>query len=273
MHCRSMAAVGPRLRGRKFAGHLLAGLLVLLAVVGCSSVAESTPIATWPVPVERLPAAIAASADPPLTCGGRTFPASVLEAETGAERSVGPAFDALRASLARFGPEIQGSQALTWRLAAIDATGAIFVARADVLGSDNWISVEVVVDPNGWQPSSMGDCYLYEVISPEFGPATWALDPAYARPSADMAELHILVWERACSGGAPTTGRMSAPVIAYAVDTVTITIGVRPIAGDGIVTCPGPQGTPASLDLAEALGDRTLLDGGHVPAAAPSPMF
>ena len=191
----------------------------------------------------------------------------------GAETASGPAFDALRASLGKFGPEIHGSAALTWRLADIDSSSAIFLARADVLGRDGWISVEVVAEANGWQPSTMGDCDPYLIISSEFGPATWALDPAYAAPTPKTTELHILVWERACSGGSPTTGRMSAPVIAYAADSVTITIGVRPITGDGLVTCPGPAGTPASLRLREPLGNRALLDGGHVPAAAPSPAF
>ncbi len=270
-----MARGHPARSGGQLLAGLLVGLLVPLGLIACSAVTEATrtPTATWPVPAEMLPAAITTSGDAPLTCGGRTFPASVLHAPTGAERGVGPAFDALRASLAKFGPEIPGSEALTWRLAAIDSTGAIFLAPADALGSDGWLSVEVVADANGWQPSAMGDCFLYAVISSEFGPATWAFDPAYARPAAETTELHILVWERACSGGSPTTGRMSAPVIAYATNTVTITIGVRPITGDGIVTCPGPQGTPASLRLAEPLGSRTLLDGGHVPAAEPSPMF
>jgi hypothetical protein len=108
-------------------------------------------------------------------------------------------------------------------------------------------------------------------LSAEFGPATWALDPAFDSPRPDATELHILVWELACSGGSPATGRMSAPVIAYAAATVTITIGVRPL--DGPQTCPGPPGTLAIVQLAEPLGTRTLLDGGRVPAAPPSPAF
>jgi hypothetical protein len=108
-------------------------------------------------------------------------------------------------------------------------------------------------------------------LSAEFGPATWALDPAFASPRPDATELHILVWEMACSSGSPATGRMSAPVIAYSATTVTITIGVRPYGG--LQACPGPPGTPAIVQLAAPLRTRTLLDGGRVPAAPPSPTF
>ena len=106
---------------------------------------------------------------------------------------------------------------------------------------------------------------------PQFGRATWALDPAFAPPGPDSTELHILVWELACSGGSPATGRMSAPVIDLAATTVTITIGVRPLGGPQ--ACPGPPGTPAIVRLAEPLGARILLDGGRVPVAPPFPAF
>ena len=108
-------------------------------------------------------------------------------------------------------------------------------------------------------------------LSAEFGPATWALDPSFASPGPDATELHILVWELSCSSGSPTTGRMSAPVIAYTATTVTITIGVRPFSGPQ--ACNGPPGTPAIVQLAAPLGDRILLDGGRVPPAPPSPAF
>ena len=105
-------------------------------------------------------------------------------------------------------------------------------------------------------------------IPAAFGPATWALDPAFAAPTPESTELRILVWERDCSSGAPATGRMSAPVIEYKPQTVTITIGVRPRGG--IQSCPLPPGTPAIVRLPQPLGDRTLLDGGHEPPAPPA---
>ena len=101
----------------------------------------------------------------------------------------------------------------------------------------------------------------------EFGPATWAEDADFPAPGADTTELHLLVWERACSGGAPATGRISAPVVTFGPTTVTIALGVRPLEvpeGYG-VTCPGPPGTPVILRLSEPIGSRQLLDGGCTP--------
>lgn len=111
------------------------------------------------------------------------------------------------------------------------------------------------------------------VLSAKFGPASWALDPAFASRSADSTELRILAWERACSSGSPATGRMSAPVVEYTPETVTITIGVRPleVAPGAGLSCPMPPGTPAIVRLPQPLGERTLLDGGHEPPVPPSP--
>ncbi len=105
------------------------------------------------------------------------------------------------------------------------------------------------------------------VLPSEFGPANWAQDPDFPAPVADTVELHLLVWERACSGGAPATGRISAPVVTFGPTTVTIALGVHPLeVPEGmLVTCPGPPGTPVILRLVEPLGFRQLLDGGCTP--------
>jgi hypothetical protein len=262
-----------RKHGLRAAGRLLGVALALVGLAACSiSPGASAPLLTFPVSAEPLPSATSGTATANLTCGGgRTFPRSGLDAPTGAENAAGPEFDALRASLAKVGPEFPGSAAWTWRLAGRDATGATFLAKTDSSGEPGWVSIEVVDSPTGWGPSGMGQCDPLVVLSPDFGPATWALDPAFPSPGPTSTELHILVWERTCSSGSPTTGRMSAPDIAYTPQTVTITIGVRPLGGPQ--ACPGPPGTPASVGLAEPLGTRTLLDGGRVPAAPPSPAF
>lgn len=259
-----------RIRPSRAAGTTVGVAFVLFGLAACIAGPGATiPVPTWPVPPELLPAATSGAADAKVTCGGRPFPASGLEAPTGAEKASGPEFDALRAALAKFGSEFPGSSDWSWRLAGRDETGAIFLARTDALAPPGWEMIEVVAETTGWQPLGMGTCDPHVVLSAEFGPATWALDPAFASPTPDATELHILVWERACSSGSPATGRMSAPVIDYAAETVTITIGVHPLGG--IQTCPGPPGTPALVRLTEPLGKRTLLDGGHVPPAPPSP--
>lgn len=253
---------------------LLGPVLAALGLAACAGVtATATPLPTWPVQPEQLPDPASGSADASLTCGNRTFPAAGLAAPTGAEKASGPEFDALRAALTQFGSEFPGSPGWTWQLAGRDDTGAIFLASTDAAGSNAWVSVEVSADANGWKPDGMGQCEPRVVPSAEFGPATWAVDPSFAPPTAAATQLHILVWEGTCSSGSPATGRISAPIVQYAAASVTITLGVRPLpASPGTVfTCPVPPGTPATMNLAEPLGNRTLLDGGLVPPAPPSP--
>ena len=262
-----MTSGSPR-HGRR-AGPIAAVALCAVALAACATgQTGNTPLPTWPVPPELLPPATSATGDARVTCGETSFPAAGLEAAPGAEKASGPEFDALRATIARFASEFPGSSTWTWRLASRDAARAVFMAHVDPVDG-RWVSVEVTAGASGWESSGMGDCDPHVVLSAELGPASWSLDPASAPPTPDSTELHILVWERSCSSGRPTTGRMSAPLIETTAATVTMTIGVRPL--DGMQTCPMPPGTPAIVRLPEPLGARTLLDGGRVPPAPPSP--
>lgn len=230
------------------------------------------PLPTWPVAPERLPPALDAASDARLTCGfpDRTFPASALDNPTGAENESGPLYDALRKGFAMFDFE-QDLSRLGWLLVQQDPRGALFLARSDA-PPPAWWYVLVTAD-GGYLPAGVGQCNLNVQISTDFGPAYWAIDPDYPGPNAATTELHILVWEVACNGGSPVTGRMSAPVVEYAPDTVTITIGVRPLTGTGVITCPLGPGTPAIVTLPQPLGDRTFLDGYVSPPVPPSPPF
>lgn len=255
-------------------GVMKALLVVAMATMACAAPATPAPIAvpTWPVPAEMLPAPTA-TAITTATCGGRSFPVEGLDAPTGAELATGPEYDALRAAIERFGSEFPGSSTWTWRRAGIDALGAVFLATTDDLGAPGRMSIDVEVVDGTWQPAGMGQCQPRAVLSAEFGPATWALDPDFPSPTASSTELHILVWEVSCSGGAPATGRMSAPVIAVTPESVAIAIGVRALeAAPGTAFgCPMPPGTPAIIRLTEPLGERTLLDAGRLPPAPPIP--
>jgi hypothetical protein len=206
-----------------------------------------------------------------VTCGGRTFPASGLEAPPGAETASGPEFDALRAALATFASEFPRAADRTWRLAGRDASGTIFVALTDAVSAPRWLSVEASLQAGGWKADAIGQCDPRVALSADLGPATWSLDPAFPPPGAASTELRVLVWERACASGNLATGRISAPAIDYGPSTVLVTVGVRPLAG--AQRCQGNPGTPALFRLSEPLGSRTLLDGGSVPPAVPAPPF
>ena len=102
-----------RLRRLRAAGSLVGLVLVLSGLAACSATPDVASLPTWPVSPELLPEATSAGTGARLTCGGRTFPATGLDAPTGAEEASGPEFDALRASLAKFGPAFPGSSTFT----------------------------------------------------------------------------------------------------------------------------------------------------------------
>lgn len=244
----------------------LVAALLLGGLAGCGSAATPVTETPSPTPAGEALASVALRPDEiQLTCGGpRTFPVASLDAPTGAEREQGPEYDALREAITRFGPG-----GLTWRMVARDEDGAMFLARVEGgIEVPPWAQLEMERVDEAWRSGGGGLCALFAVLAPEFGAATWKLDPALPLPTADTTELHLLVWELTCSSGSPATGRMSAAHVAYATDAVTIAIGVRP--KDGVQTCQGNPGAPVTITLDEPLGNRTLLDGGRFPPAPPT---
>lgn len=245
-------------------------ICVGIVLAGCAGAdgPSPTPLPTLPVEPERLTASVDTEPEAMLTCGypERTFPTAALGNPTGAEDEPGPMFDALREGIGRF--DLTVAESPTWFVAQQDETGALFLARAE--SNTGWWVVVVEHDLR-WRPAGGGSCNLHVQLSKDFGPAQWALDPAYPPPDASQIELHILVWELACHDEYAATGRISTPVVVYGADTVTVTIGVRPLEGEH--TCPGTPGTPAILTLPEPLDGRTLLDGYTYPPVEPTPAF
>lgn len=92
----------------------------------------------------------------------------------------------------------------------------------------------------------------------------WALEGPLDRTSRRVSAL---VTERACAGGNSAEGRIDEPHIEWGERTVIVTITVRPLAGNS--TCPSNPPTPFTFELPAPLGERTLLDGFHVPPAPP----
>jgi hypothetical protein len=92
---------------------------------------------------------------------------------------------------------------------------------------------------------------------------TWKLDPAAPPPDAATSTLALLVSERNCNSGAPPEPeRILPPRIDYAQRSITITYRIEP--PEGSQTCPGAPPAKVALELEEAVGDRTLRDGGFV---------
>ncbi len=90
------------------------------------------------------------------------------------------------------------------------------------------------------------------------GTAGWWVDPAQLPLPATATRIDGFLHEQACASGTSPEGRIVGPEIVYHPDAVTVTFGVRPIGG----TCPSNPWFPITVELAEQLGGRALIDGG-----------
>jgi hypothetical protein len=220
------------------------------------------PVATWPVEPETLIAVEGDATSQLISCGGPDgFPAAVVDDPKFPDAPPGPQRDALEAAMGRDEFALNGTE--HWRLASQSADMVLFVTHTDY----GWIYASVRFEDGEWGLSGSGDCHPMAAPSGGYGAASWAPDPAFAAPTADSTELHILVWEFSCASGSPATGRMSQPIVSYGADSFVMTIGVTPVGG--VATCIGAPGTPATVMLPRPLGDRSLLDGNFHPAASP----
>ena len=217
------------------------------------SVASGPPNPTLP------PAAVL---DPSLTCGGdERFSPAALQLPGFAEREGDPAADALRSFLGEPQPEelVRAFPAAGWHRVFESDQMVVFVARGDA--EMPWVVVAFERGETGWQIDRYGQCRAQLALPEGVGLATWWLDPAARPPAREATELSAIIVEQACASGQPPVGRVLAPAIVYGADAITITIAVRVIGGD----CPGNPEFSVTIQLAEPLGDRALLDGSVFP--------
>ncbi len=131
------------------------------------------------------------------------------------------------------------------------------------------VFVAVAVSAEGWQVTGWGDCQPEPVLGPGVGVARWWPDPAKPPPDVESTGLDVLLVERACASGQPPVGRVLAPVVTSAADTVTILIAVR--SAEGGQDCQGNPPFALRVELPERLGARRLLDGSTFPPREPVP--
>jgi hypothetical protein len=197
-----------------------------------------------------------------LYCGSyMPFAFDALDSPTGAEDRIGPEFDVLRESAGSdpdpggdFGPDP------TFREVARDANAVLFLYEqpADTIEDFRYLFKKIERDGLGWRLTGSGDCTPRAVAPPGYGPATWALDPAFRAPGRDTRTLHILVQELACTGGRSASGRISPAFATWDERELVIEVFVESIPGGG--DCQGVPPTPATLRLPVPVGDRALVD-------------
>ena len=123
------------------------------------------------------------------------------------------------------------------------------------------------VGPEGveWSgASSPAECPLTVPTPEHLNTVNWALDPAHEAPSADSTQVHLLLTERECVSGIEIGDRLVGPDIHYTSEEVRIGFAATPPPGDAF-NCQGNPSTPITVDLAEPLGERSLVDLFSVP--------
>jgi hypothetical protein len=232
-----------------------------------------TPQPTWEPAPSVAPAAndvLALAGDDGvpglLDCGtGFTFSFDVLAAPTGAEHGVGPEYDALRAFVG--GDVATGETRFrldspTREVTRSPSVVAFLIDRNDPgpWGENGgpYLYLYFRKVAGVWEWAGSGDCQPRAYGPPGYAAATWSLDPSFRRPRPADRVLHILVSEFECSSGRSASGRIGPAYVITDRYEVHIEILVQWLPGGQ--DCQAAPPTPATLRLAEPLGDRTLRD-------------
>ena len=115
--------------------------------------------------------------------------------------------------------------------------------------------------PDGtWLLTSSQRCAARLVVESAFGEAALTLADA---PSPSATTIDLLVRERACASGEPAHGRIEVVELDETVDQIRLHVGVRERRGGQ--TCQDNPPTAFSIQLAEPLGRREVVDASVVP--------
>lgn len=259
-------------------------LAVGLSIGGCGTVRGMSDQATDSVPTS---APIASTAQPwratngdlLVTCGDSpAFPASLVP-EGGVEVHSGEA-EAVVAALAdlkdRGGIDAPGPLRLVeaqevkwtvlwWDSSTEDETLGLLVAPPEATGFSLDSDEHVVLDRQDgrWSASRWsGTCGAQPVLPADREWAQIALPADATNPAA--ANVELLVSEIQCtSAREPGPFLATEPVVVESEQSVTVYWTTEQMTGGA--ECPGNPWVPRAIQLQDALGDRSLLDGSTWP--------
>lgn len=240
-------------------------LLAVVVLSGVLSGCAAAPVAG--APSASVPAAVA-DAPPLYVCGGAPIDAAAYR-EARSARELSPEAATLVAGATDdLGDPVTIDDLASWSIVSESADQVTLIRPlaepADLFGNGDLhdhefftATTELADIPSYGQRSSCA-------LSLDPAPLTGALvqrDVA-ALPSPDDTTIELLVTEGACNGGRDAAGRIELISLEETGAAVTVRIGVRPEGGPQ--TCPANPTTPFTIELAEPLGDRVLLDGSLV---------
>ena len=207
-----------------------------------------------------------AAADPEVTCGVLSWPVAAMDG--GVSGLVEEAeVEAALADLRKEAPMDAPKEAPWIALAAGTYGGRELV----VLGVGRWSSAsgpgdgaqELTLErtDTGLDETSWGDCQLrialpsgrtqVELTAPDKG-----VDGTTTTPT-------VMANERECVSGRDPVPFLGAPEIVETAETITVTMSSE--SATGHQNCVGNPSVPVTLELAEPIGDRELVDGGVWP--------
>lgn len=194
--------------------------------------------------------------DTPVECGGIGFELGALQAPTPVEAAEPGLADVIAAWVdGPMGDMVPDEGRFV--LAHDDRTATLAVV---VDGALSYVFAEL--GRNGWIWSGSGGggpCVVRRQLPAGLGGVEWVLDPAFPAPGPDATELHVLVTETACTGGAEPGERLLGPQVVETDTAVLIAFATIPLIG--AQACPGNPPTPVTVTLTAPLGRRQVLDG------------
>jgi hypothetical protein len=224
--------------------------------------ASLAPVAEiLPVEGTALPIAARDGAPGLISCGGiGPFAIERLRGPGGAEDFVGPEYDVLRDTIARYedDPEFATFKDATFTVVLRDSTKVEFLGKIGQPESV-YASISASFDGVEWSWAGMdGACIPVGAPGPGWYDVIWTANPAFAKPTPRTRRLHLLVSEIECSADVPVAGRLSPAWVFLERARVRIHLLIRPVEPFG--SCDGIEPTPVTLTLPEPLGARRLKD-------------
>ncbi|GEM00235.1 hypothetical protein [Cellulomonas terrae] len=201
-------------------------------------------------------------------CMGTSIPAETLTDPRPATELDATGRDALA------GTNVPPIDPAEWAIAATTPTEVVLLRElaepvdqgaGDVRTHERMV-ITLVDAPNlpsspAWMLSALGTCAITS-SAPGAGSATVTLDPA-GPPTPGSTAVALLVTERSCNSGEDADGRVELATLRETASTVEVVITVEP--RDGGHDCQSNPPTPFTVELAEPLGDRRLLDASTLP--------
>jgi hypothetical protein len=232
-----------------------------------TELSTTSPLPTEVVPVEILrvdgtvlPIASRDGAPGLISCSGLgPFRFEVLRGPFGAERLVGPEYDVLRETIAKYrdDPEF-GFARVTFTVAYRDDSTVVFIGGVG-LPEAYYANVIVERDAAGWRWGGMGGgCLLIGAPGRGWDEVLWDLDPSFKEPTASTRNVHLLVRELECAADVAIAGRLSPAWVFLEQGRVRIQVFARSVKPRG--SCDGIDPTPVTVVLPEPLGPRDLKD-------------